>query len=90
MVTYLKYLKSVIVEFTSKALKVHTVENWFLWHQQNNFVNSANSCKELDALTGKRIKFIVYLFLWCHSSESFAVKEAFYLKLCQEALPYLR
>ena len=59
MVTYLEYLESVIVEFTSKTLKLHTVEDWFLWHQQNNFVNSANSFKELDLLTGKRIKFIV-------------------------------
>ena len=59
MVTYLKYLKSVIVKFTSKTLKVHGVEDWFLWHQLNNFVNSANSCKELDALTGKHIKFVV-------------------------------
>ena len=86
MVTYL-YLKSVIVEFTSKTLKVRTVEDWFLWHQQNNFVNSAKSCEELDALTGKRVKFAVYLFLWCN--ESFAKKEAFYLKLRQKALPYL-
>ena len=76
MVTYLKYLKSVIVKFTSKTLKVHAVEDWFL-HQQNYFVNSANSCKELDALTGKRIEFIVYLFLRCHNNESFAEKEAF-------------
>ena len=59
MVTYLEYLESVIVEFTSKTLKLHTVEDWFLWHQQNNFVNSANNFKELDLLTGKRIKFIV-------------------------------
>ena len=32
-------------------LKVHAVEDWLLWHLQNNFVNSANSCKELDALS---------------------------------------
>ena len=61
MVIYLKYLKSVIIEFTSKTLKVHAVEDWFLWHQQNNFVISANSYKELDALTGKRIKFVVVI-----------------------------
>ena len=59
MVTYLKYLKSIIVEFTSKTLNVHAVKDWFPWHQQNDFVDSANSCKELDALTGKRIKFVV-------------------------------
>ena len=40
-------------------LKVHPVEDWLLWQQQNNLVNSANSQKELDALTGKRIKFVV-------------------------------
>ena len=40
-------------------LKVHAIEDWFLWHQENNFVNSANSSKELDALAGKRIKFVV-------------------------------
>ena len=92
MVTYLKYLKSVIFKFTSKTLKVHAVEDWFLWHQKNNFVNSANSCKELDALiiTCKRIKFSALLFLRCHSSESLAKKEALYLKLCQKALPYLK
>ena len=42
-----------------QTLKVHAVEDWFLWHQENNFVNSANSSKELDALAGKRIKFVV-------------------------------
>ena len=61
--------------------KVHAVEDWLLWHQENNFVNSINSCKELDALASKRIKFAVKIFLRCHSNKSFAKKEAFYLKL---------
>ena len=43
--------------------------------------NYASSSKELDVLTGKRIIFIVYLFLWCYSNKPFAKKEAFYLKL---------
>ena len=90
VVTYLKYLKGVIVEFTSKTLKVYGVEDWFLWHQLNNFVNSTNSSKELDALTGKCIKFVVKVFLRCLSNESFVKKEAFYLKFRQKALPYLK
>ena len=40
-------------------LKVHAVEDWFLWHQENIFVNSTNISKELDALADKRIKFVV-------------------------------
>ena len=31
--------------------KVNTEEDWLLWHQQNNFANSENSCKELNVLT---------------------------------------
>ena len=58
MVTYLKYHKRVILEFTSKMLKVLAVEDLFLWHQQSNLANNVNSCKELDALTGKRIKSV--------------------------------
>ena len=33
-VAYLKYLKSIMVEFTSKMFKVDAVEDWYLWHQQ--------------------------------------------------------
>ena len=44
---------------------------------KNNFVNSANHYKELDALTGKRINSITQLFFRCHSNELFAEKKHF-------------
>ena len=37
--TYLEFnygnlIKSAIVEFMSKTIKIHAVEDWFLWHQR--------------------------------------------------------
>ena len=43
----------------SKTFKKHAVEGWFLGTSKNNYANSANSCYELEAFTGKRIKVIV-------------------------------
>ena len=58
MVTYLKYHKSEIVELMSKTFEVHAVDNWFYATSKNNFANSANSFKELEALISKRLKFV--------------------------------
>ena len=55
MVAYLKYLKSIMVEFMNKMFKVDADS---YGTSKNNFVNSAYHCKELDALTGKRINFV--------------------------------
>ena len=41
----------------SKTLKVHAIEViGFYGTSENDFANSANSCNELDTLTGKHIK----------------------------------
>ena len=48
---------------------------------KNNYADSANGCDKLGVLTDKRVKFVTYLFLWCHSNKALVEKEAFYLAI---------